>query len=325
MEFSAQARTLAATVQGADRILLVTHTHPDADAVGSITAMAEHLAELGKSPVLYCPTPPPPHLTALPHVVRWVQGISDHGRLAGYSAQLIISLDASDFERSLPTEVRSRLAGNGIVANIDHHVTNPGFGAINLIVPQAASTTEILSQYFHELGHRISPATAASLLLGIVGDTSAFTNQNTTPATLATAARLVAAGAPPQLIAGGMSSRLPLPLLRLWGTALSRLRRHPTYGIAVTALRSQELAGFADPAAATDGLSNFLNRLGDVRAVLVLREQPDGTIRGSLRTNDDLIDVAKLAILLGGGGHRKAAGFTLTGRLVETPTGWKIE
>lgn len=325
MEFSAQARALASAIQGADRILLVTHTQPDADAIGSITAMAEYLAALGKPPVLYCPTAPSPHLSALPHVLRWTRGISDPGRLTGLRADLIISLDASDFERSLPAEHRARLAGTPTVANIDHHVTNPGFGAINIILPEAASTTEILARYFQQVGQPVTPAMAASLLLGIVGDTSAFTNANTTPATLAAAADLVAAGADPRLIAVGMSSRLPLPLLRLWGTALARLRRHPRTGLAVTALRADELAEFDDPAAATDGLSNFLNRLGDVRAVLVLREQADGTVRGSLRTNDDLIDVAKLATLMGGGGHRKAAGFTLNGRLVETATGWRIE
>ncbi len=324
MEFSAQARTLDAAVRAAGRILLVTHTQPDADAVGSITAMAEYAAALGKSPVRYCPTPVPAHLTPLPHLVRWTRGISDASSLAGLRVDLVISLDASDFERSLPQEVRAQLAGTPMVANIDHHVTNPGFGAINLIVPEAASTTEILLRYFHEVGHAVTPATAASLLLGIVGDTSAFTNANTTPATLAAAADLVAAGAPTQLIANGMSSRLPLPLLRLWGTALARLRRHPRTGLAVTALTAAELAGVDDPAAATDGLSNFLNRLGDVRAVLVLREQAGGTVRGSLRTNDDLIDVAKLATLMGGGGHRKAAGFTIRGKLADTAGGWKI-
>jgi phosphoesterase RecJ-like protein len=75
----------------------------------------------------------------------------------------------------------------------------------------------------------------------------------------------------------------------------------------------------------TEGVANFLNNLGSVKAAMILEQQDDLTIKGSLRTNDDLIDVSKLAKLLGGGGHRKAAGFKIKGKLVETEEGfWQI-
>jgi phosphoesterase RecJ-like protein len=86
-----------------------------------------------------------------------------------------------------------------------------------------------------------------------------------------------------------------------------------------------DLKEFAATDEMLEGVANFLNSLEGYRAVLVLKEKSDGTVKGSLRTTRDDVDVAAIAKLFGGGGHRKAAGFTMPGRLVETEQGWRVE
>ena len=92
-----------------------------------------------------------------------------------------------------------------------------------------------------------------------------------------------------------------------------------------TVILQDDFRRFKIPEEAADGLVNFMNSITDMKAALVLTELPDEQLRGSLRTTKDDVDVSKLAAHLGGGGHKKAAGFTLPGKIVRTDTGWKVE
>ena len=113
--------------------------------------------------------------------------------------------------------------------------------------------------------------------------------------------------------------------MQLWGRILFRLRVNQELGIATTVVTLEDLADAPQGLEVTEGIANFLNNLSGVSATLILRQEDAETIKGSFRTNSDLIDVAKLATILGGGGHRKAAGFKLKGKLVSTPTGgWQV-
>jgi phosphoesterase RecJ-like protein len=112
--------------------------------------------------------------------------------------------------------------------------------------------------------------------------------------------------------------------LKLWGRAFDRLKIDPETKIATTAITHQDMQELEVEADAAEGVSNFLNGLKGVRAVIVLSERTPGVIKGSCRTTDPCVDVSKLAMLLGGGGHKKAAGFSFPGKLEETATGWKI-
>jgi len=96
-------------------------------------------------------------------------------------------------------------------------------------------------------------------------------------------------------------------------------------GLVVTVITQKDLAEFDASEDMLEGVANFLNDLEGYRAIMVLKEKPDGTVKGSLRTTRDDVDVAAVAKLFGGGGHKKAAGFSLPGKLVETEQGWKIE
>ena len=114
-------------------------------------------------------------------------------------------------------------------------------------------------------------------------------------------------------------------LLKLWGIVLSRLNKKPDTDIAYTYLTNKDLAEHGASDADVEGISNFLNKLNDATISLFMKETEDGKIKGSFRTTHDDVDVAAVAKLFGGGGHKKAAGFSLPGKLVETEQGWKIE
>lgn len=297
-------------------MLLVGHAQPDADCLGSLSAFSTYLDGLGGAVELYCPTLIPPNLRPLPNLERL-------RTVASGSYDAIIFLDCGNLHQAQVNSDRLAAWRPALVVNIDHHHTNARFGDLNLVHPQAAATTEILYHYFRQLRLPLSPTLATPLLAGILGDTGGFHHPNTTPGVLRAAADLVAAGASlPQVHHLAFQDKT-VGMLQCWGRVLSRLTVSPRTGMAVAVVTRADLAGQPDAAAAS-GLANFLNTVGGVRAVLVLVEQADGTVRGSLRSRDPLLDVSKFATLCGGGGHKMAAGFTVKGRLAETSTGWKI-
>ena len=113
-------------------------------------------------------------------------------------------------------------------------------------------------------------------------------------------------------------------ILKGWGFALSRLQYNKDYDIVFTLLTKDDLRELGIAKQELEGLANFFNSLKDAKIVLVLYELGDGRVKGSLRTNKDNVDVSKLAGLFGGGGHKKAAGFEIEGRLEKIEEGWRI-
>ncbi|HAO81568.1 TPA: hypothetical protein DCQ82_02560 [Candidatus Veblenbacteria bacterium] len=139
------------------------------------------------------------------------------------------------------------------------------------------------------------------------------------------AADLLARGANASRALRQVIGNRTLTELKLWGRAFERLHDYPDLGLVVTVITQKDLAEFDASEDMLEGVANFLNDLEGYRAIMVLKEKPEGTVKGSLRTTRDDVDVAAVAKLFGGGGHKKAAGFSLPGKLVETEQGWKIE
>ena len=317
MHLGSIPQQLEAACRQAARVLLVGHREPDADCLGALGAFALYLEWCGVTVDLYCGTVAPPRLGFLPGISRLETSL--HGPYT-----VVVVLDCGDLTHAGITSERLRALGASVVGNIDHHRTNPRYGTHNLVRPEASSTTEILYHYLRQQRAPMTPPLATALLAGILGDTGGFRHPNTTPAVLATAAELVSAGADWHQLRKLTFQDKSVAMLQSWGRVLSRIVRHPAYDMAIAVVPRQDLVGAPDAAVAISGLANFLNTLGDVRAVLVLVEQADGTIRVSLRSRDPLLDVSAFATLGGGGGHKLAAGFTLKGRLVELPPGWRI-
>jgi len=317
MHLGSFPQELEAQLRRARRVLLIGHQNPDADSLGSLTAFSHYADGFSGAIDMFYEPPFPPRLRFLPGVTRFQPVMNGPYDLA-------IVFDCGDLLHARLTRERLEELGAPLVVNIDHHQTNANFGDLNLVAPHAASTTEILYHYFRALGVFITPELATSILAGILGDTGGFHYANTSPAALAAAADLVAHGASlPKLYDITLKDKNVAALQR-WGHVLSRIAVSPAYGVATVVISRSDLAGLADERTAASGLANFLNGLAGVRAVLVLVEQDDLTIRGSLRSRDPLLDVSKFATLLGGGGHKLAAGFTVKGKFEETAKGWRI-
>ncbi len=308
-------------ITDAGRILLLNPERGDGDSLGSTLAFAHRLQELDKPHDIFCYG----LHTGYAFLPRFEEVQSDPDILDLSLYDLIITTDFADPRM---TGIHDRLASldreKTRVINIDHHPTNFQFGDINLVDLQSAATCEIVHDLFVELGWAISRDTATCLLTGVLTDTGIFANRNTTDRSLHIAAQLLALGARMRLITDFIYRNKSIGALKLWGKALTRLQYNKDTGIVTTFLtiNDMEECGVDDDAAG--GIPNFLNALDGAKAVLVLRELGDGRIKGSFRTTGDEVDVAELAAKFGGGGHRRAAGFSIKGRLAPVNGVWQV-
>lgn len=304
-------------INNEDALIVVCHRRPDGDALGSLLAMGEYLRSIGKQAEMYCFDSIPSYFQYLPGVEKIKNSQDEFWK----NTRAALVVDCGDL--TMPGVELEAFVGKQIAA-IDHHVSNPRYGKVNIVLPETASTAEILLQYFNSGNFAITKDIATCLLTGIYTDTDAFSNLGTTPESLAAAAELLKLGANFKEITANTLQNKTIPSLKIWGRALERLRMDHEKGIAVTVIREADLIECQATLDDTEGIASLLNHLADVKMSMVLREQADGTVKGSLRTTNELIDVSKVAKLLGGGGHAKAAGFTVKGKIIETDKGWKI-
>lgn len=322
MEPSRLHREIYFNLEKAENILIIIHQSPDGDAIGSGLSLANYLRREKKKYTLFSLDPPSSQFSYLSGIGELNNDISI---FSNYVYDLTIVLDSGDLKYAGVAEFfQADSRKKSLIINIDHHHTNQMFGDLNLVDPQASSTAEILYSFFDDLRIEINKEMATSLLTGILLDTGAFSNPATTIDSLEAASRLLIMGADPRKIVAHSLKNKKLSTLKLWGKALSRLKKDERTGFVTTIITKKDIEECRADEEATEGVSNFLNNLSDTKAVMVLMELSDGRIKGSLRSNDDLIDVAKIATILGGGGHKKAAGFTVRGHLEETKRGWQV-
>ena len=305
----------------AERPLLVADERLDGDSLGSALAVADYLVQLGKPVKIFLSEPIPEKYRLLPH-----QDLCffEAEELEKISADLVVSFDCSDVE--YVEKIIGRLSGiKPIVLNIDHHITNPKFGHLHFVDIKAPATCEIVHRFFKENKIEINHEVATCLFCGLIFDTTAFSNDATSAVALISASELLLAGA-----RGGEAIRLLLknrsiPALRLWGIALERLWFHEEYQAIATCITLNDFETFEVSEEDVDGLSNFLQSVVDHDTICVMRENKGGGVKVSLRTHNG--DVAAIARANGGGGHTKAAGFTVPNtRLIPSDNGaWKLE
>lgn len=293
-------------INKAQRILLICHTNPDGDAVGSLLGMGWAMRELGKQYVLACSDPVPPIYHYLPGsemVTSQPQGLFD----------LIITLDCSDLRRLGSVYESSHLSGVPII-NIDHHITNVNFGTVNLVDAKATSTAEVVLELLQRLGISLNQTIATCLLNGLITDTRGFSTPNTTRKSMQAAITLMDAGAPLAKITDQVFNRRPLADIRLWAEALHTVRLEgPIIWAEITPAMRLE-CGFTEEGDA--GLANFLITANEAEIAVVFSQQTDGRIEVGMRSVPS-VDVSAVALNFGGGGHPQAAGFSINGSLSE--------
>jgi bifunctional oligoribonuclease and PAP phosphatase NrnA len=307
------------TLARARRPILVTHQRPDGDAIGSTLGLGLVLESLGAEVQFACADP-------VPGRYRFLRGSERFTTEPDFkNADLLLMLDCPKDEMSA-LDV-SQVLGRMPVVDIDHHPKTalPRDRRLAVYDHTASSAAEMAYTLIREAGWTISRASATALLTGIVTDTSAFINATTTPDTYRAASALLRRGADLKAIIQHCFYHSSIPKLQLWGRAMSRIEHARTSGIVSTVLTAEDLKECGADREDIEGLVNFLNAIPGVPALMLLTDLGTGEIKGSFRTRNETIDVNKLANVLGGGGHKQAAGFTVPGRLVKNANeSWSI-
>jgi bifunctional oligoribonuclease and PAP phosphatase NrnA len=293
-------------IRAHDRFVLTTHENPDGDALGSLLAAKLAFDQLGKDSVmvLHGDAPFPQEYAFMPLADlqrRWPEDVSE---------RVLIALDCANESRIADPEVLGRVP---VSIDIDHHHDNTRFGQINLIVPDASSTGEVLRDLLRELGLELTPDIAEALYIALVTDTGRFQYTNTTPKALRLAAELVEAGADVHRVFQGVYESVQFAKLKLLARALERAQVYEGGRIVVSYLLRTDFAevGAAEPY--SEGIIDFLRAVEGADMAVLIREPPrqDGPARRvSLRASVDELDVSAIARKSGGGGHRQAAGFS---------------
>lgn len=291
-----------------DEVIVACHVAPDGDALGAMLGLGTHLEGTGKkvwmswgSGVVTVPS----NYQFLPGVDR----VLPPDRIPD-AVDAFVAIDCGDVSRL--ELLGPRFTASGTRLNIDHHLSNTGFGDINLVDPRRASSSELVYELILRMGGEASPEIATCLYTGVVTDTGRFQFSNTLPETLRVAARLREAGADHLAVAEQVYESAPFDQLHVLGTVLSRARLEN--GMVYSWLELKDLGGLGMEVA--EDFIDVLRAVREADIAMILKQQPEGGWKGSLRSRNDT-DVSAVAQSFGGGGHAKAAGFSFDGTLEE--------
>ena len=308
----------------AERVLIVAHKKPDGDTLGATAALRRWCRQQGKAVVNYCQDEVPPQYLYMHGADRY----TNDPAVFDERHDVLVVMDCSDLRYAGVHDHVARLSvpesrRRPVLINLDHHATNEMYGDLNLVDAGASSACELTHRFFESVGAEVTQDMATCLLTGILTDTGHFSNPATTREAMEAASRLLQLGAKMHDVSRNIQRNKSVEALRLWGSVLSRLKFNERMGVASTVIFNSDLVdGVTEEH--VQGVSNFLNQFLEAKVIMVLREMPDGQVRGSLRSAED-VDVSQIAKLMGGGGHKKAAGFAVPGRIVEDAAGWRVE
>lgn len=289
----------------ASEVALVCHVNPDADAVGSMLGLAGFLAERG---VQVAATWPNDHREA----PRWIEALpgGEHVVVPGKMPkrpEVVVTLDAADPKRL--GGMIHLLESAGISICIDHHRTNPGFAAIDLIDPEASSTGELVYRLIERMGGAPSDDVAACLYAAIVTDTGRFMYEAAKPETLRVAAELRERDFDHAALAQALYEDESFGFLKLLGLALARAELDEELGFVWTHLSRKDLEEAGVEIQETEGMIDVIRSAREADVAAVLKEQRESGYKVSLRSRGGT-DVSAIAERFEGGGHRLAAGYS---------------
>ncbi len=298
-------------LDGASSIAVACHLSPDGDAVGSLLALALALRE--RDVPLQAGWDDDP--IALPAQYEFLPG----GDLlvpasAFRPADVAVALDCASADRL--GRLRERFEKAGALVNLDHHVSNTRFGAVNVVDEQASSSAEIVVQLLARMGAEITPDIATCLYTGVVTDAGRFSYRSVTPRTHATAGFLIQRGVQVDEVSQRLYESFPFAYLKILGRVLERARLEQEPDFVVSYMTQEDLREIGVTMDDTDELINTLRATRDCDVTVLFKELEDGSWKGSFRSKG-ATDVGSIAQQLGGGGHRLAAGFELSMTLEE--------
>ncbi|MDJ0720126.1 MAG: bifunctional oligoribonuclease/PAP phosphatase NrnA [Desulfobacterales bacterium] len=311
-------KSLISHLMNSRTVFLATHVNPDGDALGAVLAMGLALQSSGRKIDMYNESP-------IPAVYRFLPGIEQIKRQAPspFEYETVVVLDCGDLDRV--GAVAARIQDSPRVINIDHHVTNTGFGHYQLVDPEASSSTEIVYRILKQMRIAIDTAMATSIYTGILTDTGSFRFANTNSRAFDICAEMVGCGVDPYVVAQHVYGTYSLGRIKLLNMALDSIEISPNGKLSLMTLTRAMFAETDTQPEDVDGMINYAKRIEDVRVAALIMENANGRDTGtnghkryhvSLRS-DGSVDVARIAASFGGGGHFTAAGFGADGALNE--------
>jgi len=299
-----------------NNILLLTHVRPDGDAVGSIVSMGQALLSFGKQVSLYNEDEVPKSFQFLPFSENIVQQIDD---ITVYDTALV--LDCGDLARI--GDKASEVEKIPVIINLDHHITNTGFGTYKIVDPSACATAEIVYRLIKQLNVDITRSMAFSIYTGIMTDTGSFRFSNTNQEAFAICEEMVSLGVDPNYVASHVSVAYSLSRIKLLNMVLESIEVSRNGKLSIMALTQEMLNKTGSKPEDLGRLINYARHIEDVKVAALIFESSNGCtdmsdcknqFHISLRS-DGSVDVAGIAATYGGGGHKSAAGFNVVSSL----------
>jgi len=307
-------------IKDGQHLLIASHAEPDGDAVGCLIALGLALRGFGKKATLYNPSP-------IPAVYRFLPGVEQIERYikTAHTYDTAIMLDCGDLVRV--GEAAATISKIPTIINIDHHVSNTGFGHFQLVDTTACATAEIVYRLIKALEIPFDKAMATSLYTGILTDTGSFRFSNTNKAAFRISKEMTAAGVDPHSVAQHVFGTYSLGRIKLLNMALNSIEISDNGKLSMMTVTRSMLNTTGTNTEDLDGMINYARRIEDVRVAALIQEIKNGGgkftnmnhYHVSLRS-DSSVDVAKIAGNFGGGGHASAAGFQIESTLVALKT-----
>lgn len=309
---------IAEALNQAERLVLLTHISPDVDGLGSMLSLARALEEKEKKVTRFLSEPLPKDFPFLYDTDKVT--ISADWK----SADMVVALDCGEIKR---TGVANQLQDLDIpLVNIDHHPQPNPFGEISFVDHKRSSTAEIVYHLLGEMNVEIDKSLADMLLAGIVCDTQGFQVASTSAEVLQISSALMRRGARMPIIAKDLFRVKPITALKLWGRVLDRMRVDGGTGMVYSVVKQKDFKELDARPHDLEGVVDLINSVSEGRFSMLLSEDGDNVVKGSLRSEEfKKIDVSKIAELFGGGGHKLASGFRTKGKLEEKEGKWVIK
>ena len=260
---------------------------------------------------LACVDKPGKAFSFLPHVDEFV----DEFELEKYDIMIIVDAGASymtDFHLKYKDLFKTDIP----IINIDHHASNDQYGTVNIVDQHSASTTVILYRMLRYWGEGIDEKMATCLLSGIYGDTGSFMHSNTDKEVFDVAADLMNKGAEIDKIGKSLFRTSSISTLKMWGKVLENASMTDD-SVVISVIREGDYDEAGAKPEHLSGVVDYLNMVPDSKFAVLINEDREGNVKGSFRTRREGVDLSRVASVFGGGGHPKASGFSIQGRLQE--------
>lgn len=303
--------SIAQVLRQAHRIGISAHIRPDGDALGSTLGLALSLREMGKEVFALSNDGIPWNLDFLPGAETIIQPAGEVLEL-----DIAVAVDTATKERLGENSLKA-LSGAALLVNIDHHPTNPRYGALNHIDGRVPAVGQLIYELLSGNGFPITDGVRRNLYTAISTDTGSFQYPSTTARTYQIAAEMVAAGLEVGALNSLIYDRRPLRCVELLGTMIHEMELRAENRIASWNYTQNTKARLRVQPGDTEGLIDVMRGIDSVITAVIFEEQKNGLIRVSARSKSETVNVAKVCAMFGGGGHHLAAGATLPGPIEE--------